>query len=733
MISTQFIPIIKRLSDIINHEYKVLNLKDDYQNNIQYNNNFSLFLDGLLDKASRVEMSFIRNTVKKEVFRDLVYECEYPVLTFYKEANQLYAVIFYYENENEIIAYTYKDKDEILIEDEREVNRILENVLIENHKVFYLLPVSLHPIVSDDDNLNRTVSTPMSRLFSLMRAEKKDIAYIYFYAIIISFISLSLPVGIQSIIEMISGGVFFNAIVILIALVIVGIIVSGALQVMQYNIVEIIQRRIFVKAAFELSTRIPRFRTESLNNSYVPELINRFFDVLTIQKSLPKILIDITQSFLQIGFGIILLSFYHPFFIIFGIILAIVLGGVFYFTGPVGLRSSLIESKYKYRVAHWLEELARAMNSFKLAGHTHLPMQKTDYYTNNYIHYRKKHFTVLMSQFISIIAFKTVITGGLLIIGTWLVIDRQITLGQFVATEVVIILILASVEKLILSMSSVYDVLTAVEKIGNVTDLPLERKSGVSIPHNKYSGMEVKINNLQYKYPNTPKAVINGINLHIKSGERICIAGYSGSGKNTFAKILAGLYESYQGSISFNGISLRDINLNSLRDSVAKNVAIDDVFDGTIFDNISMGKSRITYQDIAWALESVGMVDFVNSLSDGLMTEMAAGGKPFSSSVAIKMIVARCIAEHPQMLILNDVFHDLEKDDKLKILDFLLDRKNPWTLVCLSNDPLLMKKCDRILIMKDGKITAEGTFTQLSDNDDFQHLLINPFDEKDEK
>ncbi|MCS7004422.1 MAG: ATP-binding cassette domain-containing protein [Cytophagales bacterium] len=722
MNSLQFIPIIKRIAEIINHDYQIINLKDDYKNNINYGKNAEQFFDGISDKGQRVEIGFIRNKTQKENFFDIIDGAEYPILTFIEEGSMLFPILFRYVEGKEIEAYLYRGTDEEHISDA--TNYVDKIYITSDGNMIYAAPISLKPMVSAYDTIFKRINnTPVSRLLGLLSAEKKDILLIYFYAIINAAISLSLPLGIQSIVELISGGVIFNSIVLLISVVIVGVILGGMMSVLQYTIVEIIERRVFVKAAFEFCNRIPRVKSEAILKEYAPELMNRFFDVLTLQKGMPKLLIDLTGSIIQILFGLALLSFYHPLFIVFSFMLLATLTTIFWLTGPQGLRTNLVESKYKYKVAHWLEELARALYSFKLAGHTSLPAQKMHYFLTNYLYYRKRTFKILMTQFISVIGFKTVVTGGLLIIGSILVIDRQITLGQFVASEIIIILTITAVEKLILSVSTVYDMLTAAEKIGTVTDIPLEKSGGISLPHIKHTGMNVVIRDLYYKYPNSDKYVLKGINLDIKSGERICIAGYGGSGKNTFARILAGLLDEYQGSIMLNGISMRDINVNSLRDNVAKNVSIDDVIDGTLLENVTMGKTRVTFQDVSWALESVGLMDYISKLPDGLLTEMTAGGKNFSSSIAARLILARCIVERPQMLILNDILHDLEREEKNKLLDFLLDKKNPWTLICLSNDSYLFKRCDRIILFKDGQVVAQGTYDQLHNHPEFGTIV----------
>ncbi|NID12986.1 ABC transporter ATP-binding protein [Fibrella aestuarina] len=315
--------------------------------------------------------------------------------------------------------------------------------------------------------------TPLQRLIRLLNTERRDIGYVYLYAIVAGLISLSLPLGIQAVFNLVSGGMVFSSVYVLIGLVVIGVVISGFILVGQQVLVEVLQQRIFVKAAFEFTYRLPRIQPETLEGSYPPELMNRFFDVLTIQKGLPKLLIDLTAAVVQILFGIILLSFYHPVFIVFGLVTLLVVGGLIGLFGSSALKTSLSESKYKYKVVAWLEDMASRLPALRQSGQTRDLMTHTDEYVAQYIAYRNDHFKVLKRFYFSAVAFKTLITGGLLILGTTLVVGREMTLGQFVAAELVIVLITSSVDKLIMGIDVVYDLMTAAEKIGQVTDLPL--------------------------------------------------------------------------------------------------------------------------------------------------------------------------------------------------------------------------------------------------------------------
>lgn len=572
-----------------------------------------------------------------------------------------------------------------------------------------------------DESSGKPLS-PVKRLIHLLSTEKKDIIYILIYAVIIGLVSLVLPLGLQTTVELISGGVFFSSIYILIGLVILGVAFSGVLQIVQLSLVEHLQRRIFTKAAFEFAYRIPRIRTESLSKNYAPELVNRFFDTLTIQKGLPKLLIDLSSGVIQILFGLLLLSLYHPFFVFFGLFLLLALTVLFMITGPRGLNSSISESKYKYKAVQWLEEMARVINPFKLAGNTNLPVKNTDFAVSNYLKYRKTHFYVLISQYSFFVFLKVAVTAGLLIMGTSLVISREINLGQFVASEVIIILVLGAVEKMIMYIDVVYDMLTAVDKIGHVTDLPLEKSGGFDFPKAmEGKGFQINISNLTYHYEDKSDTILKNIDLIIKPGEKVCIAGRGGSGKTTLTNILAGLYTQYEGSISYNRLSLRDLDITNLRDKIAKNISQEDIFDGTLYDNITMGRN-VPIEKITAVLDRVGLQEIISALPEGIHTPLISGGKGLTSSVIHRLILSRCLIKNPELLILNDFFSGLGKADKMKLIHCVIDPQSKTTLVLVSNDPVIMASCERVILLDKGKVVGDDTYQGLVQKD-----LINQY------
>jgi ABC-type bacteriocin/lantibiotic exporter with double-glycine peptidase domain len=547
--------------------------------------------------------------------------------------------------------------------------------------------------------------TPLKRFFRMLSLDQREIIMIYTYALFNGLINLSLPLGVQAIIGFVLSAEFSASWGLLIAIVVVGVAAAGAIQILQLSLTELLQKRVFTRAAFEFAYRIPRFQLEKMSGVYAPELINRFFDTLMVQKGLSKILMDFSTASLQILFGLVLLSFYHPFFVFFGIFLVGLVSLIFFLSGPKGLKTSLYESKYKYEVAHWLEELGRSMGTFKLAGNSDLSLNKTNQLVGNYLKYRKDHFKILIFQFSNIVAFKTLITAGLLILGSILVINQEINLGQFVASEIIILLVLNSVEKLILSMETIYDVLTGMEKLGQVTDIPIENEGGLDLTEmNLEKGIGFELSKLSYRYPNSTFKALSNVNLTVKPGETVCITGPHLSGKSTLVSLISGLFQEYEGSILINGIPLHDIDLMSYRTLVGDYLSIQDLFSGTLAENVTVGRD-VSAEVILDSIDKVGLGYFLKQSSKGLSTLIRPEGLGLSTSEKIKIIMARIFSQKPKMILLDQVLDHLEPVDRKRITEELLDDKHDWTVVMVSNDPQLREKCDTVIELDAGEVT----------------------------
>lgn len=549
--------------------------------------------------------------------------------------------------------------------------------------------------------------TPLKRFYNLLKLDKRDVSQIFFYAIFAGLISLSLPLGIQAITNLIQSGRVSASWIALIILVVFGVILVGILSLMQLRITENLQQKIFVRSSFDFSARLSKIKMNQLYNSYPPELANRFFDTLTIQKGTSKLLIDFSAALLQIIFGIILLSLYHPYFIIFGILLFAFLYFIFKFSYFTGLETSLKESKFKYKVASWLQEIARNNYSFKNELNYDFSLQKNNNLVSDYLNYREKHFNVIKRQFSQLIVFKVIITASLLLIGGFLVLSQEMNIGQFVAAEIIILLVINSSEKIIFGLETFYDVLTSIEKIGQVTDLELEIDSEFN-SDSCYTNISIETENLSFKFPDSDVEILHSISLKIEQGEKIVIEGENGAGKTTLIRILAGLLQKTSGSFYINDDTFKKINLKQYRSQIGSIIHSETPFEGTILENITFNDKSITNEDLKWALDGVQLTSFVKSLPKGLDTRIFPEGRQLSSSNAQKLLLARSIIHKPKILFYEDPTDKMDEKVANEIIDFITSEKNNWTIIVSSKNPYWKTKCNRRIIMQNGAIQLDS-------------------------
>lgn len=565
--------------------------------------------------------------------------------------------------------------------------------------------------------------TPVKRFINLLSLDKQEIFSIYIYALFNGLVGLSLPLGIQAIINLISGAQTSTSWVLLVIFVVAGVSFSGVLQLIQIKITENLQQKIFIRSAFEFAYRIPRMKIEALNKMYAPELMNRFFDTLSVQKGISKIILDFSSASLQVIFGLILLSLYHPFFIIFSMLLVLVIYLIFKYTAPKGLETSLVESKYKYKTAHWLEEVARTMGTFKLAGKTDLPMERTDGLVSGYIGARKLHFKTLMTQYINLVVFKVVIVASMLLIGSILVIEEQMNMGQFVAAEIIIILVISSVEKVISTMETVYDVLTSVEKLGNVFDIPLDKEVQTAHTTEARDHLSIELKNVSFKYKGDSENILHGITLKIPAGEKLCVSGERASGKSVFLQLVAGLFDDYKGTINYNELSLGSWCKQDLHVLMGDNIIREDIFQGTIMENITLGKKHISVEEVREVAKLVGLDEYVNNIDTGYETELMSEGRNLPKSIRLRLMLVRSVVGDPKLILLEDHFTRLDRDHKQLFINYLLQHKA--TVIALSNDEEIAKQFTETIVINDGQIVAKGAVDSFKDFDWFNNIYHN--------
>jgi ABC-type bacteriocin/lantibiotic exporter with double-glycine peptidase domain len=546
--------------------------------------------------------------------------------------------------------------------------------------------------------------TPLKRFYNLLKLDKKDVYQIIFYAAFAGLISLTLPLGIQAIINFIQGGQVSISWIILIIMVTLGVALSGLLSLMQLRITENLQQKIFIRSSFEFALRLPNISFKELYNNYPPELANRFFDTLNIQKGTSKLLLDFSTALLQMSLGVILLSLYHPFFIIFGVLLFVLLYAIFKFSFQEGLDTSLKESKYKYKSAYWLQEIARNSNSFRKARNFDYALDKNDHLVGDYVGFREKHFSIIKRQYTQLILFKVLITAGLLSVGGYLVLSQQMNIGQFVAAEIIILLVINSVEKIIIGLETLYDVLTSVEKIGQISDMELEKVNLQPKKINTEKGITLEAEDISFRYPDADKDALKKINLKIQPGEKVFISGKNGSGKSTLVRLLSGYIPPASGAFFINENNFSKTDKNEYQVHTGVVIQGETPFEGTLLQNITFDDPTITDENLKWAIESVGLSAYIKKLPLGLDTQIYPDGRQLTSSITRRIMLARAIVTKPKVLFLEAPTDGMDDEKARNIIDFLFAPEHNWTVVVSSVDNYWKERCNRHIQMEKGEI-----------------------------
>jgi ABC-type bacteriocin/lantibiotic exporter with double-glycine peptidase domain len=534
--------------------------------------------------------------------------------------------------------------------------------------------------------------SPINRFWNILKKYNIELKQIYIYAFFSGIVNLSLPVGIQAIVNFMQGGDATSSWGLLVGFVLLGIAITGYLQLLQIRIVENIQQDIFVRSAFEFAVRMPKIKLLELDKIHAPELANRFFDTLTIQKGMPKILIDFSLALFQIVFGMILLTIYSPYFVLLGLVLVFLIRLIFRFTGPKGLNTSLQESKYKYQMAHWLEEVARINNTIKQNVKSGFHLHKTDGILTQYLTFRERHFQVLISQFGMFIFFKVLLAASLLILGGYLVFYEQMSIGQFVAAEIIIIMILNSIEKAQGSIDTIYDVLTALDKIGAVTDLPLDDDGGVIIT-NLDKGLAIQAKSIRFSFPDSLTKAIDDLSFDIGANSRVLLAGASGSGKTILMQILAGFHTIQDGELYVNEIPFSNYKKDQLFDRIGIALPVNQIIEGTLRENILLGR-EVEDRDLQRIIKVLSLEEFLLHQPQGIDSYIDSGGRRLPGSVLQKLAVARAIINKPKLVLLEDPLRFIDEKDKKKIIDYIMSPNQNWTVVVISNHNYWRERCD---------------------------------------
>lgn len=539
----------------------------------------------------------------------------------------------------------------------------------------------------------------VARLTLLLRLERKILALIISYALAIGLFSLIVPLTVQELVNTFAYAVQPVMLVTLTGIMALTLVFIGGLKVLQTRSLEILVQRLYTRIALAFTQQLPRFKDESFS----PRYANYFFEAEFMPRALVAMLVELINVGVGGMVGMTLLVFYHPYFLIYNFLLCAGFMTAIAVLSQGGLRITMKVSDLHYQTVNWLQDIADNMAHLKATVSAPLLVKHTDELVHAYVKARKTRSDILHRQYKGAMVWQALGHSGLIGIAGWLLSIGQITLGQFVASEVVVGTLMVGFDTVARRVYAMFYVFTSLSELAFAFSHPKDMEStkvSVPLPDPTLHGVRVTCNNVSFSYPNADAPLFRDFNMEVAPGEKVAIFSNSSKGKTTLSRVLAGLYTPTAGVVRYNGVDLRDLDMDSI--NACRGLILDSqlsLFEGTLEENITLGRPSITYEDLRWALRFVDLEEEVDAMPLGLKSPVRGRGKSYSSGQILRILVARAIITRPQILILDGTLHSMQPATREVILRRLCSKEEPWSVIFVSNDPSLKAHVDRRLVL----------------------------------
>jgi len=549
------------------------------------------------------------------------------------------------------------------------------------------------------DDRRPLLTTLLAGLHTLLDLDRPLLTYLLAYAAAIGLLSLIIPLTVQEFVNTFAYAIQPITIVTLTGIMVLILLSVGAFRALQLSAVEMLEERVFARIALSMARLLPGLKIQGFR----PKHANYFVEAVFLQRAVSTLLTDIINMVVGSITGATILVLYHPVFLLF--LAALFTGGAVIVASLNygGFRATLATSHAKYETLNWLQEIAGNLLHFKVSESRPLLLRRTDQLVAAYVAARQARFRVLLRQYLGSVGWQAVGHSGLIATAGWLLADGQLTLGQFVAAEVIVGTLLLNFDSIVKRMGHIFYFFTAVTELEAVFSLPRDIKEGTprhAISESPFHGLRLTCRDVSFAYPESAP-VFRGLDLDATPGEKVALLMRSGTGKSTLAFILSGLFAPTTGVVLYNGTDLRDVegeSLNACRGYVPDaNLTL---FEGTLEDNITMGRPSVTYQDIQWALRFVDLEDEIGSLPRGLATPVLARGQAFTTSQVSRILTARAIVARPRLLVLDGGLLSVPRTLREIILRRLCNKEESWTVVIVMNEPDMTIRVDRRIVVE---------------------------------
>jgi ABC-type bacteriocin/lantibiotic exporter with double-glycine peptidase domain len=539
---------------------------------------------------------------------------------------------------------------------------------------------------------------PWIRFKKLLKLEHQEIKSLVIYAIASGVMSLAWPLAVQTLVNIIAFGTLIQPLIIL-SLALLGVLLLGALiRVLQIYALEYLERNLFIQLTIDFSRRLPRLDTK-VDDSYRPtELVNRFFDIVTIQKSLAVLLLDGLDILLQTSLGLLLLAFYHPALLAFDVILIF---GIFFSLQlyyKTALKTSIDESNTKYQIAAFFEEMVGAFTLFKTKNALRYAYEYTQTLSNTFLSHRESHFQAILYQIIGLTLIQIIASVGLLGLGGFLVIQGTLSLGQLVAAELVVTIVVGGLTKLARKVSTYYDLLASLEKLGKLVDFPLEPEliENPNLENHDLVGCHLQIEKLSFDPKIAGVWRDHIVSLEVHSGQIAGILVQDRVPSSPLLDVLFGLRDIESGDIKIDGIRVHERSMQVR--TYACLLRSPEWIAASILSNLEISQESKDLDAVEDVLIELDLWDDLSKLRDeenkiyGVNYLLDAQGDPLDSNQQIMLAIARVILSKPRLVMIDGMLDAVNLKQAEIIFKAL--KKRHITVLMSSNQPHLFKFCD---------------------------------------
>jgi ABC-type bacteriocin/lantibiotic exporter with double-glycine peptidase domain len=542
----------------------------------------------------------------------------------------------------------------------------------------------------------------VTRFYQLLKLDGTELFILFCYAFVAGLLALGVPLASQALVNNIAQGLFWQPLLVLTLAVFAGLFLSGTLKTLQFSLAEAVQQRLFARLGLRLTELLPRFEYGEFVNHHGPQELNKFFEIVNVQKSWNKLLVAVPASLVEAILSLAFLGLYGP--NVLTLCLLALAGATLVLTllGYKGVRTSLQASHAKYELAGWLEQIGRGHAEMKLSSLGPYLLAQSDHHVSEYLKHRQAHYRILMRQLFSFYGFQAAVSAGVLGLGGWLVIQREISLGQLVAMELVVLNLLKAGEKLVNSIPNFYSLLTGLEKLHHLLGLPLDPSGGEQLPAST-RGLELSFRDVSAGH-NPDELLLANVNLHIEPNERVTVIGAESCGRSTLGLLALGLLPPRKGLVELDGVAVQTLARSA---DVGWLSERQELLNTTVEENIRLGRD-LSRHDLRWAVETSGLHEHLPRLPNGLNTEVLCGGHNLSSSQRQRILLARTLVARPRLLVI-DALPGWDFDHRVNTVRHLFDRQQRWTILNLVSDTECLASSDRIVWLHQGKLLELGS------------------------